>query len=309
MKYLSNYYYKIPDKGNFGSSRGTVAHLIFELLGSPKRKGMIASIVKKDSCKPFPSLWRLIKTYANQNGVGDRENLDLIDFFIVTGLIWDKTPDGMTETLIEKEFNFEVIKDEVKYRLRGFIDKVYLCEVQGVKYIYVNDFKGSKAKFKKDKILNSIQSMIYQLVAHYLFPEYKLVSFDFIFLKFRDDAIQSSIVCSKETLEGFEVFLTSIQTDLERITVENAGDNIAYLNPSKKALCGTGAKGFKADGSPIWICPAREPMDYWVELDEAKQIKKSYSSEPVGVKTEKRFYSGCCYFFDNNGKKRSLSFQ
>ena len=36
--YYAKYIIGIPDKGNDGSSRGTVCHLIFEVLGDPRRK-------------------------------------------------------------------------------------------------------------------------------------------------------------------------------------------------------------------------------------------------------------------------------
>lgn len=314
-KFAANYFYKIPDKGNAGSSRGDVCHRIFEILGTEKRKKMIPLIIKENSVKPFVSLWRLVEIFAKQKDVFTKSDLDMIDFFIVTGLIFDQEPIGTKEVLIEKEFNFEVIDEKrgVKYRLRGFIDKTYLIEREGVKYIYCRDFKSSKARFDKKKMNPNIQSLIYQLAFRYLFPEYKLLSFDFIFLKFRDNAIQTSGVYPDHLLDGFEIYLTEIQSQLERFTLSNKNDNIAYLDPSKKALCGTGKEGLKEDGSPIWICPARKPMDYWVKLNDKGEIEKSYfidqkPDESDGKKVEKRRYSGCGFFHDDAGNPIRLSF-
>jgi hypothetical protein len=312
-KFLANYFYKIPDKGNSGSGRGSVCHDFFELLATKKRKNLIPNIISANSVRSFKSLWKLIGLYAKKYNVCNETDLNLIDSFIVTGLITDSEPEGTVEVLIEKEFNFEVIDKErgIRYRLRGFIDKTYIIERQGVKYILCRDFKGSKQKFDKKKMSPNTQSLIYQLAFRYLFPEYQLLSFDFIFLKFRDNPIQTSGVYPKHLLDGFEHYLTDIQSQLERFSYENANDNIAYLDYSKKALCGTGQEGFKPDGSPIWICPARKPMWYWVELDDKGEIKKSYfeNEKPEGVKVEKRFYSGCSFFFSKEGKPQQLSFQ
>jgi len=312
-KYAASYLYKLPDSGNPGSSRGSSAHLMLELLSSPKRKHLIPKIIEKDSIKPFPSLWRLLKTYANKHNVGDQANLGLIDFFVLTGLIWDQEPEGTVETLIEKEFNFEVIDKErgIRYKLLGFIDKAYLIIRDGKKYVKIVDYKSSKDFFKKEKLENNVQSIIYQLVARYLFPEHELLSFDFLFLKFRKNPIQSTGIYSQELLNGFEHYLTDIQTQIENFSLANTNDVIAYLDPTKFRLCGTEKEGLKKDGTPLWICPARKPMWYWVELDEKREIKKSYfeNEKPEGIKVEKRFYSGCSFFFNKEGKPQQLSFQ
>jgi hypothetical protein len=311
-KYAANYIYKIPDKGNSGSSRGDVCHRIFELLGVSKRSQLIQQIILADTCRSFPALWKLIEIYSKQNGVCDKDNLDMIDFFIVTGLIWDKKPDNVTEVLIEKDFDFEVIDEDrdIKYRLRGFIDKIYLItNDDGKQYVICRDYKSSKDKFKKDKMKNNAQAYIYQLAIKYLFPQYEFVSFEFIFLKFRKAPIQCAEVYKHSQLEGYEHYLTEIQAQMERFNLKHVNDNIAFLDISKKALCGTGAKGFKPDGKPIWICPAREPMEYWVELDDKGAIKKSYFNSLDNMKLERRFYPGCSFFYDEKGKKRSLSFQ
>lgn len=312
-KFYANYFLSIPDKGNSGSSRGSTVHSILEILISDKWLKLCNKIIKANSCKSFPALWRLIEYHARKNSVGDRENLDMIDSFIIVGITiaLREKPKGLVKTLVEYPFDFEVVEENISYRVRGFCDLIYLYKVDNSLMIKILDYKSSKQKFSKDKQKNNIQSLIYQNVARRLFPEYKLDSFQFVFMKFVKDPVQFAELVSEDVLRGFELYLTEIQSQLEKFTLANSNDNIAYLDYSKKALCGSGKEGFKDDGSPIWICPARKPMEYWVKLNDKREIEKSYfiNEKPNDVTVEKRFYSGCSFFYDKDGKPQTLTFQ
>lgn len=310
-KYAASYIYKIPDKGNDGANRGSVCHYILELLIQSKWRKLALKVIKKKSCKDFPALWRLVRIYAKQLKVDDEPNLEMINSFICVGIetALNELPEGKVEIIVEKPFDFEYIneEEEIKYRVRGFIDLCFLYEADGEKFVKLCDYKGSKGKFKKEKIENNVQSLIYQCVVSKLYPDRTLDSFKFIFLKFPKSPIQEAQVVSPGVLHGFELYLTGVQSQLEQFDISNSNDNIAYLDVSKKALCGTGAEGMKADGSgPIWICPARKPMEYWVEEKDGKIVNSYF--EP-GEGRVKKWYSGCSFFFDSEGKPQNLTFQ
>jgi hypothetical protein len=304
-KYAANYIYKLPDRGNDGSSRGSATHQVLEILVKDKWLNLVNSVIKEKTCKKFPALWRLVKIYAKQFNVADETNLNMIDGFIVVGLkvAMDEKPQGLTETIVEKAFDFEVTDGPISYRVRGFIDLIYISLEDKTLIIKILDYKSSKQKFSKDKQKSNMQSLIYQNVIRRLFPEYKLDSFKFVFLKFPNSPIQVSESVDEITLYGFEMYLTSLQSNLENFTEKNIGDNYGALNPKYKNLCGKEEHGFKPDGSPIWVCPARLPMDYYVLLDSKGEIKKSAFAEQElspkdGEKIEKRRYGGCSFFFD-----------
>ena len=44
--YYCNYNLKLPQKNNSGAMRGTVAHLIFEILANPRHQHYVTKIVK-----------------------------------------------------------------------------------------------------------------------------------------------------------------------------------------------------------------------------------------------------------------------
>ena len=62
--YWARYILKVPDKSNDGASRGTVCHLIFEVLGNPRHLRHYDSIVKGETIKSSDSVYKLVE-YAS----------------------------------------------------------------------------------------------------------------------------------------------------------------------------------------------------------------------------------------------------
>jgi ATP-dependent helicase/DNAse subunit B len=177
QKYAYSYLYKGPDKGNDGANRGGVVHDIFEILANKRHENIVNKVIRDKTCTKHSALWKLVNRHAKIKGVNSIENLELIDSFIVTGLKHDfYGPAGTIKVDQEIDFDFEVIKKGVSYRVRGFIDKVFFIEDSGEKYIIAMDFKSSKAKFDGEKITANNQAIIYSLALKYLYPEYKLKS-------------------------------------------------------------------------------------------------------------------------------------
>lgn len=309
--YAAKYLYKLPDNGNSGSSRGLTAHRIFEILANKKHKRRVNKVIKKNTCKEDTGLWRLINVLARKNKVGDEENLNLIDEFIVTGLMCDFYGDAKTkEILIEKEFDFEYEEGGICIRLKGFIDKLLLKSYKDTLVVELEDFKSSKEKFKKDKILLNHQARFYQIsVIKYLFPEFKLRSFKFIFLKFRDDPIQEAVLIDENEMYGYMLWLTEINKQLNQFNEFDIPNNYAALDPAKKWLCGR--EGIKKDGTTMFLCGCRNPLKYWVVKKDNIIIKSSFNKDIPLDKDEvmeEATYGGCSFYY-KDGKKRMKSFE
>ena len=86
--YWCKYELKLPDTSNDGASRGTVCHNIFELLGD-KHKSEFNKIIKDGTIWNTKVVAGQVKSEAEDLGVSDEENLELIDEMIVNGLRCD----------------------------------------------------------------------------------------------------------------------------------------------------------------------------------------------------------------------------
>lgn len=259
-----------------------------------------------------PALWRLVQRFARRFHVCDEANLKQIDSFILVALR-DQFygPPGTFEDLTEQAFDLRIDRgDGRRYNVRGFIDRAFKVTDKRGKWLSIKDFKTSKDYFKGDKAAFNIQSQIYQLAARELFPDFKRRDFFFAFLKFGKRPRQEMESLTDSQLDGFETMLTDLQQAMESFNEESVTSNLAADSPSHAWLCGR--VGVKPDGSPAFICSARLPMDYWVELDGAGGIVTSAFTEKelkpkVGNRVEKRSYPGCPRHFDpKTGKRRNF---
>lgn len=324
--YWCKYILKLPDKGNDGASKGWICHLVFEVLGKPKRKSYFDKIIKDKTIFNIESIKRMVKIHARRLGVNNQESLEDMDTMILRGLCYDFFGEGageMEESISEKEFNLKINENGVRYNIRGFIDKLFLYKNNQA---VIRDFKTSKQKFKGKEISDNMQDLMYCLAVKKLHPEYKSLS-EFLFLRFNmekdifgapgDGVIQMKEL-SDEVLEGFEIELAEIQTYLENFKESQATSNFASKqNYPKDGTFGgplsCGKDGFKIkkgepildeSGNPIkaFICAYRKPFDYYVLLDEEGSIKKSVyedkqeelnETKEKGDTIERRTYTGC----------------
>jgi hypothetical protein len=324
--YWCKYILKLPDRGNDGASKGTICHLLFEVLGCPRRKRYFDKIVENGSIWCVESVKRLVLIYANKLGVNTEEHLEDIDKMVVNGLNFDffgEDGGNLKEGFSEKSFNLSISEGSLKYNIRGFIDKLFLYKD---KKAIIRDFKSSKQKFKGKEITDNMQDLMYCLAIKKLFPEYSSIS-EFLFLKFDlgkdlfgnpgSGAIKMKAL-SEEVLEGFEYELTEIQKFLDNFSDSDARSNFAAKqNYPKDGTFGgplaCGKDGFKMSrgeevldksGKPIkaFICGFRKPFEYYVLLSSEGDIKKSVYKEDVndlnklqqkGDTIEKRKYKGC----------------
>jgi hypothetical protein len=326
--YWCKYKLHLPDKSNDGASRGSICHLVFECLGNPRHKKHYDSIISAGTVKGSKATWRMVLSYASKLGVNDPENLDLIDSMTVNGLHYDfygEDYSTLTEGISEKSFDIEVDEGGKKYRIRGFIDKLFLYSKK--KKALIRDFKSSKQVFKGKEVTDNLQNLMYALAVQKLYPEYLKRESEFVFLKFdlTEDLFGkkgSGIIrmgdMENEELEGFEYYLTEAQSFIDGFSENDAVNNLAAKQkyPSDGTFGGPlacGKDGFKMsrgnpvlddNGEPIkaFICAFRKPFNYYVLLDKKGKVLKSvfeedkhelFADESGGEKIEERNYNGC----------------
>ena len=325
--YWCNYKLKLPQSGNDGSSRGTICHNIFELLGD-KHKAEFNIIIKEGTIWNTKVVASQVKEEAEELKVDDQENLDLIDEMIVAGLRCDffgDTEEKPEEAESERFFDLEIEKPEkgIRYAVRGYIDKLFKYKDNSV---IIRDFKSSKQVFKGKEITDNLQNLIYSLAVKNLMPETEPQS-EFIFLRFdlekdvlgeRGKGYVRMDKITEEELEGFEYQLTEFQKYIDGFDEDCAKSNFAAKQdyPRDGTFGGPlacGKDGFKVSygqpvldklGEPIkaFICPYRKPMEYYAIQDkDGKVLKTSFiekkdSLDPdkdLGEKVVKMNYDGC----------------
>ena len=70
---------------------------------------------------------------------------------------------------------------DIKYKIRGFIDKLFLYKRK--KFAIIRDFKTSKEVFKGKDQTDNLQDLMYSLAVKNLFPEYSERVSEFLFLQ------------------------------------------------------------------------------------------------------------------------------
>ena len=288
--YYSKYILKFPDISNSGASRGTICHLIFELLLTDRHKKFFEDLCSgKAGIIKNPAIHRLILKNAKKLKVDDEENLDLIYMMIQTGLQSDFFCNGSLLVEAESEFKLE----EEDYIINGFIDK--LAKFNDTDY-KIYDYKSSKAKFSKEEIDFNLQNLMYSLAVFKTKGHIPDVSF--IFLKFKKQPIQEAPKPTEEQLEGFKAYLAYIAGYLSKFDEKNSVQNLAANSPKKKWMCGSDVQG-------KWICPSRLAATYYIGTDiNDKFIKSSLEREPLlgdpKVDLIKKIeYKGCPYWRKN----------
>tara|TARA_R100000808_G_scaffold10116_1_gene27184 strand:+ start:1630 stop:2505 length:876 start_codon:yes stop_codon:yes gene_type:complete len=286
------------------------------VLGAKGRKKYYNKIIKSQDVFAVPSIERLILKHATREGIDDPENVELMKDMIFNGLSYDFFGCDLgkpTEEYSEKDF--DIIKNDgnIKYKIRGFIDKLFLYKKK--KFAIIRDFKTSKEVFKGKDQTDNLQDLMYSLAVKNLFPEYSERVSEFLFLKFDldPDAAKSGVVRMKaldeNELEGFEMQLSEIQKYLDNFSEKDAKKNYAAHQGfpkdnsfSGKLLCGFATKKgeLKLDGSPKWHCPMKFDFFYYqVTNSEGKFVASYFEDEfsedlvPEDCSYEMMYYQGC----------------
>ena len=330
-KYWGNYILKLPDKSNEGASRGWICHLIFELLGNPRHKHHYDTIIKNGSIFKSKSIKKLVYYHARKLDVDDQENLALIDSMTVNGLHYDFFGEDLahpTQAISEESFDIEIENEDFSYRIKGFIDKLFLYQDQS--YALIRDFKSSKQVFKGKEVSDNLQDLMYSLAVKHLYPNYTKRESEFLFLKFdltkdmfnkTGNGVLKMEPISDSELYGFQYELTEIQRIIDNFDEEQAHSNFAGAQPypSDGTFGGPlacGKDGFKmsrgqpvldknGDPIPAFICSFRKPFEYYaLKSSSGKVVKTAFVedlSELEKIKAEDQLielmeYKGCPYW-------------
>ena len=125
--YWCNYHLKLPQRQNEGALRGTICHLIFEILLADKHRSHYDAIVLGGSIACSPSVARLVLTKLKRDRIkhdlpmDSQVNHDLMDKMIVLCLSHDYMCTG--GRIDKTEYEFCIANSYPKYKIRSFIDK------------------------------------------------------------------------------------------------------------------------------------------------------------------------------------------
>ena len=301
--YARNYIDRIPQLGNSGSAKGSIAHEVFELLLDSKYKVEYDKIVAQNTIKASDVIYKLVFESVDKNPIliNKEKELKHIEEMILVGLNHDFFVEG--GKLISAEYKFDIENEDKSVRLRGFLDKASIKDDKMIVY----DYKSSKKKFSGEDLSSSIQGLAYSFVAKRLWPHLRPV-IRFVFLQFPKDPIQE-LEFNEATLKGFEEFLRYIQVKIDNFTEKDAKENFAAdKKPSGEGFDGSLNCGFskypgqmKKDGSgPIFSCQYKWELDYFVSLKDGIITNSSFKEEELVLKDgetiEKRRYFGCPRF-------------
>ena len=256
--YWCNYHLKVPQKSNSGAQRGTICHLVLELLLKDRHHHHYKKIIKYNSITAAPAVDRLVIKHLKKDGIyEDGESYKLCDKMLVVGLQYDFFGDEKSEVIgIEEKFLLDT-KDEDRptYKAMGFIDKVLIKNGDSIRIV---DYKSSKQKFKGEELTSNIQAMMYTLAAHKLWPKVKDIVVEFLFLRFPKSASQE-IRVTKEQLAGFEHYLEHVYKIINDFSESEAKTNYTADKDGYQWLCKAGK---------TWRCPYLDPVNYYIQQDE-----------------------------------------
>lgn len=273
--YWCKYHLKLPDKSNDGARRGSICHLVFECLGEDRHKKHFSLVIKKRDIFASKSIERLVRKHAKKEGIGDEANIKMICDMTLAGLQYDfygLEHGKPTQALSEQDFDMNIEEGNVSYKIKGFIDKLFLYKKKGLAII--RDFKSSKEVFKGKELENNLQDLMYALAVKKKYPEYAQTQSEFLFLKFlpEEKGVIRMPILTDEELYGFELELTEIQKYLDNFDLKTALSNFAARQDYPKdnsfggpLQCGRAtSKGqLKKDGSVMYHCSYKFEFYYY----------------------------------------------
>jgi hypothetical protein len=294
--YWCSYVLKLPDPSNLGAKRGTICHLIFEMLLNPRHLSNYKRIIKAKSIDGDKACARLVQKHMKKEQITDPADYLMIDQMILVGLKKDFFIEG--GELLGAEYSFDIKNEFPKYHIRGLIDKPFKVGER----VVISDFKSSKKKYEGEEIESNLQGMIYSLASRTLWPNLD-PEVQFCFLRFPEDPIVK-VKFNENTLKGLEHYLAHVQDKIDNFTEEDAHKNFA-LNQKDvegfrgKLMCGFANKPgeLKKDGTPKYVCPYKFPFKYFVLKDkDGKTLKSSKTNDfklKEGEKVIELEYNGC----------------
>lgn len=315
-QYWCKYVLKLPDKTNSGALIGDTVHIILECLGLPRHKKHYDLIVKKKNIFASKAIKRMVHKHIKRKDLNMESDLENICSMALNGLMYDffgnkcGTP---TEVISEKDFEITVQEEDISYKIKGFIDKLFIYGDHGI--VLIRDFKTNKKKYEGKEVTDNLQDYMYTLAIRKLYPHLKDIKMEFLFLKqdLNADGVMPMQAKDKYELLGFEHELTGYQKYADSFTEKTAISNMAANQGmpkdgsfAGKLLCGFAKQPnqIKKDGTPMWYCTYKFGFDYYAIVDKDGKIKKSAFTKKElskiklveGDKITKNKYDGCPCF-------------
>jgi hypothetical protein len=282
--YWCQYANKIPQRSNEGAMRGTCVHLIFELLIQDKHRKHYDAIMQAGNIKGSPAICRLVIKLLRKDRILTTTNYDMVNDMILVGLRTDFFGlEGKEQGFLgEPEYRFEIISDDPKYRIRGYIDKIVFYKKGRIKIV---DYKSSKQKFRGDELDANVQSMAYSLAGYKVLGATDVTT-EFIFLRFPRQPIQA-VHLTQEQLKGFEHYLAYIYELINDFDLKDAQSNMAAFSDKNSWLCKAGK----------WECPYFKGFSYYALVNKDGTIartsmKNDLDAQP-GQELKVLKYAGC----------------
>ena len=324
--YWSKYHLKLPDKTNDGALKGSIVHLVLECLGRKRHKKHYDLIVKKGSVGASKAVGKLIYKHAKAaNLLSNEANLEDIYDMAFRGVVYDFFGTRLgkpSEVISEKEFELDIEERDISYKVKGFIDRLFIYKNKSIALI--RDFKTNKKVYEGKEVTDNLQDYIYTLAVKKLYPDFKNIKMEFVFLKAmessrsetgtwhivgEDKSILEMSNKNQDELTGFEYELTSFQDYANQFSEDTAVSNLAFKQGmpkdgsfSGRLLCGFAKKPneLKKDGSPKWYCTYKFPFDYYSLINNKGELKRCYFTKEEalkrkekGDKIKKNHYEGC----------------
>ena len=307
---------KLPDKTNSGALIGDTVHIILECLGVSRHKKHYDLIIKKKNIFASKAIKRMVHKHIKRKDLNMESDLENICSMALNGLMYDffgnkcGTP---TEVISEKDFEITVQEEDISYKIKGFIDKLFIYGDHGI--VLIRDFKTNKKKYEGKEVTDNLQDYMYTLAINKLYPHLKDIKMEFLFLKqdMNADGVMQMQAKNKHELLGFEHELTGYQKYADSFIEKTATSNMAANQGmpkdgsfAGKLLCGFAKQPnqIKKDGTPMWYCTYKFGFDYYAIIDKDKKIKKSAFTKKElekiklaeGEKIIKNKYDGCPCF-------------
>lgn len=314
--YWCKYHLKLPDKTNDGALKGEIVHLIFECLGIDRHVNHYNTILKKKNVFASKAIKRLVLKHVKSKNLNKPDHVEDIKEMIYKGLLYDFFGNkyGKPSYVIsEKEFEIIVDENDIKYKIKGYIDKLFIYENKSI--VLIRDFKTNKKKYEGKEVTDNLQDNMYTLAIKKLYPELQNIKMEFLFLKqeTEEQILMEMEGKTKYEILGFEHELTEYQKYADSFNEKIALTNLANHQGMPKdgsfggkLLCGFASKPneLKKDGTPKWCCTYKFGFDYFIVLDKENKIKKSgFTKEDFkkyklleGEKIIKKYYNGCPAF-------------
>jgi hypothetical protein len=309
--YWSKYHLKLPDTTNSGALRGSVCHDLFELLTKPKWIHF-AKEMHDSGCdiENLPLIKRFLRAKCHKYGLemfeedkkSGKTNIGLIYEMIKVGLEAGFFPEKHEE-IIDSEYAFDIIDEELQFRIVGFVDKILFNKE--TESIFISDYKSSKQQFRGEELHSNLQAMMYILAAHFLkkagkLPDFKKVIGRFIFLRFAKNPFQE-LEFTEEQIEGFRHYLSYVNTIISNFDEQDAKNDYALYDNARRWKCGAKSG---------WKCSFRDPFSYYRLFDKNKSVIKTvlekdylekfqYENIEEDCFWQKLEYAGCPAHYSN----------